>query len=221
MGTLLGARVKEARLKRKLSGAEMARSIGMDVGQYHRLEHADNADPSFAAVVRIARKLDVSLDWLALAVGRRIQVSSETKIQRLPQEKFFLQQRNDSRELLENETLDVSAKGAVASPPSSIRKRKTNKCRPVRSSPARVPPVRIRQMRCSNVHKCPANVANVRIALVKILPKRLVTATEANAASMVGYLMLGWRSGGLLGADGVKPNTCRAIGRRCRWARET
>ncbi len=47
----------------------MSRRIGMDVGQYHRLEHADNADPTFSTVVRIARELDISLDWLALTIA--------------------------------------------------------------------------------------------------------------------------------------------------------
>ncbi len=38
----------------------------MDVGHFHRLEHAHNAEPPFATIVRVARELDVSLDWLAL-----------------------------------------------------------------------------------------------------------------------------------------------------------
>ncbi len=43
----------------------MARGIGMDVGHYHRLEHA--------------RELDVSLDWLALTIADEPKASVKRK----------------------------------------------------------------------------------------------------------------------------------------------
>ncbi len=121
MGTLLGARIKEVRLKRRLSGAEMARRIGMDVGQYHRLEHADNADPPFSTVVRIARELDISLDWLALTIAAEPRGTVKRK-SIAASRKILLQAADRIQRLLADERLSGNANRDVAVP-SIPRKR--------------------------------------------------------------------------------------------------
>ncbi len=121
MGTLLGARIKEARLKRRLSGAEMARRIGMDVGQYHRLEHADNADPPFSTVVRIARELDISLDWLALTIADEPKGTAKRK-SIAASRKVLLAAMERLQQLLADETPTAIEDRGKAAPRSKSRK---------------------------------------------------------------------------------------------------
>ena len=66
MPTLLGTRIKTIRERLELSRSEVARRADIDAAMLFRIENADNAAPTFAVVVRIARVLGASLEWLAL-----------------------------------------------------------------------------------------------------------------------------------------------------------
>jgi transcriptional regulator with XRE-family HTH domain len=69
MAELLGDRIRKARRRCGLSGAELARLIDIARQHLHAIETNKTLDPGALLVEKIAEKLDVSADYLLS--GRR------------------------------------------------------------------------------------------------------------------------------------------------------
>jgi transcriptional regulator with XRE-family HTH domain len=64
MAELLGDRIRKARRRCGLSGAELARRVGIPRQHLHAVETNITKDPSALLVERIAEALNVSADYL-------------------------------------------------------------------------------------------------------------------------------------------------------------
>ncbi|WP_158664385.1 helix-turn-helix domain-containing protein [Cupriavidus metallidurans] len=61
--THFGARLKQARLKKRLAVRQLAKRSGVDFKSIYRYEDADTS-PNIEAAAALALTLDCSLDWL-------------------------------------------------------------------------------------------------------------------------------------------------------------
>lgn len=60
---MLGKRIREARMLRKLTQPEMARKLGLSLRTYQKYEEGSR-NPQLDTLVSIATALSVSTDWL-------------------------------------------------------------------------------------------------------------------------------------------------------------
>lgn len=63
--TTLGERVQKALDVREMTQADLARRSGLSTGLIAQIVSGRTADPRFTNVVKIAKALDVSLEYLA------------------------------------------------------------------------------------------------------------------------------------------------------------
>ena len=64
MAEQVGDRIRKARRRCGLSGAELARRLGVDRQHLYAVEHGKIKDPGVAIVAKITEVLDVSADYI-------------------------------------------------------------------------------------------------------------------------------------------------------------
>lgn len=67
----LGERIQSALEVRDMTQADLARATGLSTGLIAQIVSGRTADPRFSNVVKIAKALDVSLEYLAGTRGKR------------------------------------------------------------------------------------------------------------------------------------------------------
>ncbi len=68
---MFGDYIREKRMERGLSLAELARSSGHSVSTLHGIENGDNQNPRFRIIIDLCKALDISLDEMRNAFDNK------------------------------------------------------------------------------------------------------------------------------------------------------